>query len=80
MTKQSNKIFLVSLYPLFQEEINSEQLSSQDQDQVPEILEIPTVTRNDLLARREDVQIDVLRQIQPNDNDLICSKTCSLLQ
>jgi hypothetical protein len=39
--------------------MNSEQLSSQDQ--VPEIPEIPTVTRNDLLARREDVQIDALR-------------------
>ena len=39
--------------------MNSEQLFAQDQ--VTETPDIPTVTRNDLLARREDVQIDALR-------------------
>ena len=39
--------------------MNSEQLFAEDQ--VTETPDIPTVTRNDLLARREDVQIDALR-------------------
>ena len=46
-------------YLYVQEEQNSEQLNSPDVDE--EAPEVPTVTREDLIARREDVQIDALR-------------------
>ena len=39
--------------------MTSEQISSQDQEQ--EVPEITTIARDDLIARREDVQIDALR-------------------